>query len=173
MLAILGCALTVATAAAQELPPGPQGAPPAADYEFVPVESESIDDAIDEAVAHMNFIVRRIARGRLEGANQPIDLIELRYPADSVWIRLRRHEPPIITPQSGEFTDYTRADGETVQVRTRLGQGVIEQWFEAEDGRKGMTYRLRPDGSLALEVEVHSDRLREPLTYTWVYRRVE
>lgn len=173
-LAALALTLMAAPAGAQEgaLPEGPQGAPPAADYAFVPSLSDDISDKVDEAVSHMNFLIRGIARGRLRGANEPIDLIEIRYPADSVWVRLRRDEPPIITPQSGEYTEYRRADGEVVQARTQLRAGVVEQYFDSDDGDKRTIYRLREDGLLELEVEVLSEKLREPFTYTWVYRPI-
>ncbi len=144
---------------------------PAGTWHFVPEESEEIEQAIDQAVAHMNFIVRRVARGRLRGANRPIDWIEIAYPDENVYILFRADEPPTISPRDGEVVPYTRADGEVVQVNTELGDGVITQFFDSDDGQKEHVYRLRPDGSMALEVTVLSERLREPFTYTWVFRQ--
>lgn len=142
---------------------------PAGTWRFVPEQSEEIDEAVDQAVSHMNFLVRGIARSRLRGANKPISQIVIDYPDDNVYILFRSDEPPTITPQSGEFVPYTRADGEVVQVKTELEQGVIRQFFDSDDGQKEHVYRLRPDGNMALEVTVFSEKLREPFTYTWVF----
>lgn len=166
--AAAACALA-APAAAQ----GPQEGPPAGSYEFVPGESDRIEEAIDRAVSHMNFLIRGIARRRLRGANEPIDRIEIRYPGDSVWISLRAGDPPIVSPRDGSFAEYRRADGELLKVRTELSTGVVEQYFASDDGDKRMVYRTRPDGLLALEVEVLSERLKEPFTYTWIFRPVD
>jgi hypothetical protein len=149
-----------------------QSAPiPAGTWQFVPEQSEPINAAVDQAVSHMNFLVRGIARSRLRGANKPIDRIVVQYPETDVYISLRADEPPTIPPRSGEFAPYTRADGEVVQVKTELESGLIRQFFDSDDGQKEHVYRLRADGTMALEVTVFSERLREPFTYTWVFRR--
>ena len=149
-----------------------EAGPPAGVYEFVPSESESIDEKVDQAVRHMNFLIRGIARGRLKGANEPIDRIEIRYPGDTVFVSLRADEPAVTSPRNGMAVPYRRADGEVVQVKTELSPGVIDQFFDSEDGDKRMVYRMRPDGLLALDVEVLSEKLREPFRYTWVFRPV-
>lgn len=144
---------------------------PAGTWRFVPEQSESIDRAVDQAVSHMNFLVRGIARSRLRGANQPISQIVIQYPDNNVYILFRSDEPPTISPRSGEFVPYTRGDGEVVRVQTELKNGVIRQFFDSDDGQKEHLYRLRPDGTMALEVTVLSEKLREPFKYTWVFRR--
>jgi hypothetical protein len=144
---------------------------PAGTWTFVPEGSDAIDQRIDRAVSHLNFLIRGVARNRLRGANKPVPQIVLHYPDQNVHLLLRSDEPPIITPRSGEFAPYTRADGEVVQVKTELEPGVITQFFDSDDGQKQHVYRLRPDGTMAMEVTVYSDRLREPFTYTWLYRQ--
>lgn len=169
LVAVLATLLLAAPVIAQErVPLGP----PAGTYEFVPSESESVDEKVDRAVAHINFLIRGFAAKRLRGANQPIDRIEIRYPGDTVWVSVREDEPPIRSPRNGMPVEYRRADGEVVQVRTELSPGVIDQFFDSEDGDKRMVYRVRSDGLLALDVEVLSDKLNEPFLYTWVFRRL-
>lgn len=161
--------LAVPGLAAQDTPdPIPAGL-----YRFVPEQSDEIEGRIDEAVAHMNFLVRRIAKGRLRGANSPIDRVDLRYQGDSVWISLRADEPWIVSLRNGEFMPYTRADGEVVQVKTELSPGVIDQYFESDDGEKQIIYTLGEGGLLTVESIIYSEKLREPFRYTWVYRPVE
>jgi hypothetical protein len=143
---------------------------PAGTWRFVPEQSEPIDAAVDQAVAHLNFLIRGVARSRLRNANKPVDRIVIQYPDDDVYISLRADEPPTISPKSGEFAPYTRADGEVVRVKTELSDGVITQFFDSDDGQKEHVYRLLPDGAMALEVTVFSERLRAPFQYTWIYR---
>src|SRR5690606_31714093 len=100
------------TATAQEVPT--EGGPPAGLYVFVPEESERIEDAIDRAADHMNFLIRPIAKRRLRGANEPIERIEIAYPGSDVRVVLRQDEPPIVSPRSGAAVPYRRADGEVV-----------------------------------------------------------
>lgn len=170
VVAALGAVLLAAPVEAQQqVPLGP----PAGTYEFVPSESESVDDKVDRAVAHINFLIRGFAARRLRAANQPIERMEIRYPGDTVRISLRRSEPPILTPRDGTPVDYRRPDGEVVRVRTELAPGMIDQFFDSADGAKRMVYRMRRDGLLALDVEVLSDRLNEPFLYTWVFRPVQ
>ena len=146
---------------------------PAGLYRFVPEQSDEIAGKVDEAVAHMNFLIRGIARGRLKGANQPIDQIDIRYSSDTVWISLRADEPWVVSTLDGEYAPYTRADGEVVQVKADVEPGVIDQYFLSDDGEKQMIYRLRDDGMLELESIVYSEKLRAPFRYTWVYRPIE
>lgn len=142
-------------------------------YEFVPEGSDDIEGRIDKAVAHMNFLIRGIARGRLRGANEQIERIDIRYQGDSIWISLREDEPWVVSLRNGEYMPYTRADGEVVQVKTDIEPGVIDQYFDSEDGEKQMIYTLRDDGTLALESIIYSEKLKEPFRYTWLYERVE
>ena len=166
--ALIGAALVVpwspAPAAAQD------AGVPAGVYVFVPEQSEEIEEAIDETVSQLSWVIRGFARRRLRGANQPIDTVRIEYPGDTVRITLRAADGPIPSPRSGEFVPYTRPDGEVVRVKTELGAGVITQFFDSEDGQKQMVYRLRDDGLLELVSTIYSERLDEPFEYVWVYR---
>ena len=162
---LVAMAIVPAVGSAQNNPI-PQGK-----YVFVPELSDDIDGRLDAAVAHMNFLIRGIAKSRLKGANRPIERVDLRYSGDSVWISLREDEPWVVSLRNGEYMPYKRADGEVVQVKTDLSPGVIDQYFRSEDGEKQMIYRLREDGLLEVESITYSDKLEEPFRYTWVYRR--
>jgi hypothetical protein len=142
-------------------------------YQFVPDESDKIEGRIDDAVAHMNFLIRGIAKRRLRGANEQIERIDIRYQGDSIWISLREDEPWVVSLRNGEFMPYTRADGEVVQVKSDIEPGVIDQYFDSDDGEKQMIYTLREDGKLELESIIYSEKLKEPFRYTWVYERVK
>jgi hypothetical protein len=142
---------------------------PAGVYTFIPEESDDIGPRAREAVHHLFFAIRGIARRRLEGANEPIDRVDLSYKADTLLVSLREDEPIVKSLMTGDTIPYTRADGEVVQVHAQTEPGMIDLYFQAEDGAKEMIFRLRDDGNLAVESITYSDKLREPFRYTWVY----
>ena len=139
-------------------------------YTFIPEESEKIREKASEAVSHLFFAIRGIARRRLEGANKPIDRILFNYQADTIVVSLRNDEPVYKATMSGDTLPYTREDGEVIQVTAETEPGMIDMYFIAEDGMKEMIFRLRDDGKLAVESITYSDKLEEPFRYTWVYR---
>jgi hypothetical protein len=142
---------------------------PAGVYTFIPEESDDIGPRAREAVHHLFFAIRGIARRRLEGANEPIDRVDLSYKEDTLMVSLREDEPTVVSLMNGDTLPYTRADGEVVQVRAQTEAGMIDMYFQAEDGAKEMIFRLRDDGKLAVESITYSDKLKEPFRYTWVY----
>ncbi len=168
LLLVLVALLLAAPVAGQE----PEHPIPGGVYEFVPEGSDRIEDKLDDAVDHMFFAIRGIAKRRLRGANQPIDRIDIRYSGDSLWVSLRENEPWVATLMNGEYIPYTRADGEVVQVKAEVSPGVIDMYFLSDDGEKQMIYTLREDGMLELESISYSEKLEEPFAYTWIYRPV-
>ena len=140
-------------------------------YRFVPEESEEIDEKMKEAVNHMFFAIRGIARRRLAGANEPIDRIFIDYQADTLVVSLRQDEPVVKTLMTGEYIPYTRADGEVVQVKADVEPGLIDMYFKSDDGEKQMIYQFTEEGKLELESISYSEKLEEPFRYTWVYER--
>jgi hypothetical protein len=142
---------------------------PAGVYTFVPDQSDDIGPRAREAVSHLFFAIRGIARRRLEGANEPIDRVDLGYRADTLLVSLRDDEPTVATLMNGDTLPYTRADGEVVQVHAEVEPGMVDLYFQAEDGAKQMIFQLRDDGHMAVESVTYSDKLEEPFRYTWVY----
>ncbi len=143
---------------------------PAGTYEFVPEESEEIEEKVKEAVSHMFFLIRGVAGRRLKGANEPIDRVIISYQADTLLVSLREDEPVVKTLMTGEYIPYTRADGEVVQVKATTKTNVIDMYFQSDDGAKGIIYTLGEGGRLELESTSYSDKLKEPFSYVWVYQ---
>lgn len=163
--ATLICALAILQPAYGGDKPIPEGT-----WVFVEEGSDEIEDAIEEAASHLNILIRRTARRRLRNANAQIERIVISYQGDDVHISLQSDEPTIITPRDGSVVPYTREDGEVVQANTDMKEKRIRQFFDSDDGKKEMIYRLRPDGTMAVESTIFSDRLKEPFKYTWIFR---
>lgn len=140
-------------------------------YHLVQSESDDIHQAIDRAVARMNFVTRPIARSRLRKTNPPYQTVHLSTTASQVTIRIDEREP-LTTPANGTPIQWKQASGEVVDVSTEWENGTLEQTFVAKDGQRVNHFSLSPGGELLhLKVTLTSPRLAEPLIYTLRYRK--
>lgn len=135
--------------------------------------SDNINQAIERAVARMNFVTRPIARGRLRRTNEAYERIRISYTPAQVSV-VTDARAPIVTPASGSAIRWTREDGEVLDVSTTWESGALTQTFKAEDGQRVNRYSVGPDGSvLTMQVTITSPRLAAPLVYNLRYRRAE
>lgn len=140
-------------------------------FTYAPERSESIEKAIDNAVSQLNFVVRPIARGRLEKTNPAYKRLEINLKPGQVSIATNGRAA-IKTPPSGSMVKWTREDGEVFDVSTNLSGDTLRQKFVAKDGQRTNEYTISADGqTLTMRVIVNSPRLNSPLTYRLVYRR--
>lgn len=144
----------------------------AGSYTYVAEESDNINQAIDVAVAKLNFALRPIGRRRLRNTNQPYPRVVIANTDREVAITLG-DRAPIRTPSNGTPIRWKRPeDGEELRVSTEWENGTLEQTFAAEDGKRVNAYTLSPDGrTMTMRVTITSERLKEPVRYRLVYRR--
>jgi hypothetical protein len=142
-------------------------------YELVADGSDDIRSAIDVSVAHMNFIIRPIARRRLAKANRPADHLEFEVQSDTLAVTFGEMNP-ILTPLNGDSTPWKRGGThEWYQVRTVLAGDTVRQIIKTDDGQRENDFEFLDDGArVALHVILTADRLPIPLQYTLFYRRV-
>ena len=142
-------------------------------YELVPDGSDDIRSAIDVSVAHMNFIIRPIARRRLARANRLADHLEFGVQSDTLAVTFGDMNP-ILTPLNGDSTPWMRGGThERYQVRTVLAGDVVRQIINTDDGQRENDFEFLDDGAtVALHVILTAERLPIPLRYTLLYRRV-
>ena len=142
-------------------------------YRYAAQESDNINQAIEAAVARMNFVTRPVARGRLKKTNSAYQTISIAHSPQEVRI-VTDQRAPIVTPANGTPIDWTREDGEKFKVSTAWQNGALEQTFRADDGQRVNHYSLSPDGNtLSMRVTVTSPRLSRPLVYTLRYHRAQ
>jgi hypothetical protein len=140
-------------------------------FTLVPAQSDNVDQAVNQAIARMNFATRQVARTRLRRTNAPYQRLVIAQPGQSISITTD-DRAAITTPASGSAIKWKREDGETLDVSTAWSGNTLRQTFAAEDGRRENAYTLSPDGNtLTLNVTVTSGRLPQPLTYKLVYQR--
>jgi len=140
-------------------------------YTVDSVRSESIDSAIEQGIADMNFVIRPIARNRLAKTNPRYERIVLSRNDSTVSVQFDARKP-IEMPADGHAVPWTREDGSKYEVNAQCSATQLVMHFKAEDGERVNTFALDPDGrSLKLNVKVTSPKLPKPVTYTLAYRR--
>jgi hypothetical protein len=141
-------------------------------FTYVPEKSDNVDQAIEVAVSKLNFFVRSTARKRLREVNEPYQRIAIELTPTQVSITGDK-SAPIRTAPDGTPGVWKDADVEVFQVSTRWEGSVLKQEFSAKNGQRINAYEVSPDDqTLTMQVTVSSQRLKEPVKYRLVYRRV-
>mgnify|MGYP007019851625 FL=1 len=139
-------------------------------YILVPEASDTVRHAIDRAVRQFPFLLRPIARSRLERVNP----VHARFSIEETAAGFRidfGEGGPVLAPADGSPVPWTRPDGERLLLSVARDGGDLVQTFVAEDGRRENRFRFQDDGTLALYVTIESPRLAAPVTYRLIYRR--
>ncbi len=166
--AIVGSGVLLALASPQSLADNPKMA---GHYVYVPERSAKVADAVEKTVQEVNFVIRPIARSRLNKTNQPYQNITLATAPEKLSITTDKRAP-IVTPADGKPVKWKREDGETLDVSMKWQGEALQETFAADDGKRVNLYELSPDGrELKMLVTVSSKRLPRPLVYTLVYQR--
>jgi hypothetical protein len=141
-------------------------------FTYVPEKSDNVDQAIEVAVSKLNFFVRSMARKRLRELNEPYQRIAIELTPTQVSITAD-HGAPIRTAPDGTPGAWKDADVEVLQVSTRWEGSVLKQEFSAKNGQRINAYEVSADDqTLTMQVTISSQRLKEPVKYRLVYRRV-
>ncbi|MDQ8036166.1 MAG: hypothetical protein REI12_02005 [Pedobacter sp.] len=140
-------------------------------YVYVPERSASVDQAVEKTVAEVNFVLRPIARSRLNKTNQPYQNITLGVSGGKASITTDKRAP-IVAPVDGKPIKWKREDGEIMDLSMQWQGKGLQETIAADDGKRVNLFELSPDGNeLRMLVTVSSKRLPKPLVYTLVYQR--
>ncbi|HET6763526.1 MAG TPA: hypothetical protein VFH27_07630 [Longimicrobiaceae bacterium] len=134
--------------------------------------SDNVERAINEAGSHVMFLIRGIARSRMRSTNVAYRRVNIAETSNQFAITFDQRAA-IHSPSNGTPVQWTREDGEKMQVSTHVVDGKLVQTFIPPDGRRVNTYSLSNDGkTLTMEVVVTSPKLPQPLHYRLVFDRV-
>lgn len=134
--------------------------------------SDDINAKINDATSKMNFAIKGLARSRLRKTNTAYRRLVIAHSPQEVTITTDTRAP-IRTPANGTPIRWRREDGEMLNVSTDWNNGVLEQTFAAEDGRRVNRYSTSGDGRLlTMQVTITSPRLPKPLVYKQMYHRM-
>ncbi len=134
---------------------------------------KALDQAIDEVVDQMNFLIRGIARRRLRTPNLPSK--EVSVFVENGQIRIERPgQPEVSAPEDGRPITWRHPrDGDVFQVSHGIDdQGVLYQRFEGERSVSLNRFVLSEDQErLTIHTVITADRLPAPLRFKMTYER--
>ncbi len=153
--------LLTAPLAAQ--PAGPFGA-------WTLASAPDLAKVIEAATASMNFIIRPIARSRLNKTNAVYPTLRIEQETGGVSIQYGERQAQHL-PADGRTVEWVREDGEKFLISTRVDQDDLVQTYKAGDGERTNVFHVDPASrTLTLKVTVTSPRLPGPLSYAITYR---
>ena len=141
-------------------------------YKLDDAASDNIDNAIDQGVKGLNFLVRHFARDRLKKLNPAYSTVSIASSASEVSIVVD-NQPALKMRTDGSNVVWTSPAGAKTNVKLRFEGGHLLQEFDSPDGHRVNDYTLSTDGRiLTMQVTETSSRLSAPIKYKQVYRRV-
>ena len=139
---------------------------------------ERLREAVERAVAPLNFVVRPVARRRLLALNQPSTRVEILVQGDSIVIRYS-NQPELRAQRRGASRGWKNTAGEDLVVEVRAPASsadsvpLLTERYTAEDGTRENRWFLDPaTGHARLEVSIASPRLPAPMRLQLSYMRV-
>lgn len=137
---------------------------------------KKIAAGIEDGISEMNFVVRPIARGRLEDTNTVCKTLTFTLADGNISIQCGSGKV-FTTPADGSYKKVTGSDNETKynlsqKVESKGGKTIITQIFKAEDGKRTTVYTYDPEAkSLSMKVRVNSPKLDpKAVKYTIPYK---
>lgn len=162
-----------ATAAAEAVDPALQRFVGTYFYVGGDAEIRALDEAIDQVVSQMSFLIRGIARRRLRAPNLPSKEVGVFFENGQIRI-YRPGQPEVSAPADGKPITWRHPDdGDVFQVRHGLDEeGKLYQRFEGERSVSRNRFVLSKDGEhLAIHTVITADRLPAPLRFRMSYER--
>ena len=135
-------------------------------------DSDHVNEVIEHAVGKLNFLMRDIARERLNKLNPAYRQVAITSSPNEISVTVD-NQPPLRAPAKGAPVAWVGPDGGKVNVSMQLAGRSLAQTFTSANGRRVNDYTLSPDGrTLTMQVRETSPRLPQGITYKQVYRRV-
>src|SRR6218665_1722622 len=115
-------------------------------YVYVPERSASVEQAVEKTVAEVSFVLRPIARSRLNKTNRPYQNITLSTSGGKASITTDKRAA-IVAPVDGKPIQWKREDGEVMDVSLQWQGRALQETIAADDGRRVNLFELSPDGN--------------------------
>jgi hypothetical protein len=134
--------------------------------------SDSIDQAIENGTAAMNFVIRPLARSRIAKTNPLYQRVQISREHLSVRVQFDA-DAPIQIPLDGRAVRWVRQDNGTYDVTAAWTADRLVMYFKAGDGQRTNTFDLDPDATrMKLAVDLASTHLPGAIHYVLAYRRL-
>ncbi|MBR0459543.1 MAG: hypothetical protein IJJ26_09925 [Victivallales bacterium] len=139
----------------------------AVDYQWDhnPEDTKNLQAQVAKAAKEFNFVIRKIASGRLTKATTPYEKLVLVLDGDKV--TFERDGADKLEAVIGQPVSWL---GNQVQFQ-READGRLKQSFTAEDGSREFLYTFEPDGNLKVDITLKSSKLKAPIRYSLHYNK--
>lgn len=129
----------------------------------------SLDKAVDDVAQEFNFVIREIARYKLQGATKVCKSYFIEVKGEAVSFACDSDKPQLV-PASGGPLHTKNDDGEPITGTAKItDSGVVVAW-KGEAGTRVNTFTTTGSG-LRLSVQVTSDQMPKPLTWNVDYKK--
>lgn len=133
-------------------------------------DEATIQASIDEAIAGLGWLGRKIAASRLESHLKRPSRVVIERAGDDLSVIMDDYEA--VAPLDGTKQDVIAPNGRESKLSYLVRDDAIVQFFVAEHAKRESTYRLDPDGRLVMTVYMTSEKLASPIAYELVYEKV-
>lgn len=129
----------------------------------------TLDKAVDDVAQEFNFVIREIARHKLQGATKVCKTYALDVQAQAVTFACDG-KPPAVLPRDGSPLRTQNDAGEPITGTAKVtASGVVVTW-KGEVGARTNTFTATEQG-LRLAATVTGDQMPKPLKWTVDYRK--
>lgn len=137
-------------------------------WKLAPQDLSHIEKAIDEATDDMNFVIRGIARSRLESSNQADKSLDFSESEKSWLVSFEGKAPAPISKSNGTL-NWTSSENEKLKVKGTSSSNKRSIEFIAEDGSKEITFQCLSENKLKSTIRVKSPKLPKDVVYSLIY----
>ncbi|WP_394836012.1 hypothetical protein LVJ94_03785 [Pendulispora rubella] len=141
-------------------------------YRNSPVEKEKRREAIERSIGGLFFVIRPMARSRLESATQVPAQYTFSFESGSVRVKVPGR-PDVFSREDGTPAEYVYNDTRTPYTQRFVNGRLVQVFtFAKNEGSRINEFSVSPDGqTLTLKVTLSSSSLTAPLVYQLTYQR--
>jgi hypothetical protein len=130
---------------------------------------QDVAEAVEDAANQFNFVIRGIARSRLQQGTPIHSRVEVSFEGDQVTVRFGNES---YTTELGRTEVRQNPEGEDMRVTQRIrSNGQLEQVFETEGGTRRYVYTPLADGRMRIATTTDSPQMPQPMYFMLDYRR--
>jgi len=136
-------------------------------------ERDKRREAIDRSIGGLFFVIRPMARGRLESATQVPAQYTFSFEPGQIRVKVPER-PDVLSRDDGTKAEYVYNDTRTPFTQRFVRGRLLQVFtFPNNEGSRTNEFALSPDGrTLTLKVHLSSSKLTAPLVYELTYQRV-
>ncbi len=132
---------------------------------------EKTEAEIERGLEEVNFVVRSVARGKLQDICKPHKKLNFKVQGKTLTTSSERHGP-WSSPVDGSTFNGKNESGDPIKIQRKWRKNRIVETLRSERGVITRVFTLSKDGkSLTMSVSLKSSKFDETIKYAYSYRR--